>query len=240
MENKQIITLSIIVLIVLALAGFFLYRNMTGVALLPAVQNNENQSVSSEEKTSETDNLGNIRQNMSLFDLFNLNKSVQCTYKLTDDAQGEGMMYVSGKKARAQMNIRTEGQATESNMVSDGETMYVWSGSNGMKMSLSELQKVSEGTAPDVTTNPSVGSLSKDMDVDCRPWVEDASVFTVPSAVTFVDFGEQLNKIKGVGITPGPPASGSGNYQDALKDACKQCDSLSGEQKTQCLQLLKC
>ncbi len=159
----------------------------------------------------------------SIFDLVKLGKTAKCTY--TSDLEStkmEGVSYISGKNVRADFEVITaNNQKMTSHMISDGEWVYSWSSAmpQGFKMKVSETD--ARNTTPS-EKNDATSTLNNKVSYRCTPWVEDTSLFTIPTDVTFTDFTESIKTITG-------------------GDACSACNYLTNpEDKATCKASLGC
>lgn len=163
----------------------------------------------------------------SLKDLLTLGTAQTCTFNNQGSA---GKVYVSGGKVRGDFDTTTESTTTKSHMIIDGNTSYIWMDgqTTGFKMSFNPDQTPS-ATA---STQTSTGSFDPraDMNYECSAWVVDSSMFALPSGVTFQEFN----------IPSSAPAAKSGSGAADNSAQCGYCNSLSGDDKTQCLTALKC
>lgn len=170
----------------------------------------------------------------SLKDLLSSGVAQKCTYSTTDESgTSEGTTYVSGGKVRADFTTVMSGKTTKSHMITDNKTSYVWTDGekNGFKTTISEEDaKADTSVSSDAEFSQSGASLNEKVDYKCSGWVVDGSFFTPPSNVTFTDFSQLF--------APTPaPAQGAGSSSSSQ---CSYCDSLAGEDKTQCLAALNC
>ncbi len=167
-------------------------------------------------------------EQVSLKELLASGKPQKCTFVDTvENTTTSGTVYVASSKMRGDFDTQTEGQTTKSHMILDGNTMSIWTDgqTQGFKMSLGALP----------TPNASLKSqgnvdVDKKLKVNCENWSVDTSEFTLPKDVKFQDFGSF--KLPNTNTTPG--ASDDNSAQ------CAACNSLSGDNKTQCLKVLSC
>lgn len=159
----------------------------------------------------------------SLKDLLTAGVPQKCTFKdVSDQVNMEGTSYIAGGKMRGDFSTTVEGKTSTGHSIFDGKTSYVWMDgtSTGFKMEVD----------PSVTSTPESSTqqgldLNKTLDYSCGVWIVDQSLFNPPEDVTFTSFA--------VPNTSGSPTGGNQNL-------CASCDSLTGDQKTQCLTALKC
>ncbi len=123
---------------------------------------------------------------------------MKCTYSMDiENNVTSGTTYVSGKKMRGDFTVNINNTMMQSHMISDGTTLYTWTDQmpQGMKMMMpttndqNPTDKQPE-QQPDTTIN-----LQQEYDYSCSPWIEDASIFAVPTDIEFVDLSEQTNKM---------------------------------------------
>jgi hypothetical protein len=189
----------------------------------------------------------------SLFDIFNKGQNVMCTINSADpNNKLDGTIYVSGKKMNGRFTVEVADKPMVSNVVSDGEFMYMWSDllPQGIKM---ELSKVEEQAKADPT------SLSKEemenlktfqqmYEYSCEEWDVDENLFNEPRGVTFMDFSD----VNPAGLMNGGNANGAdengmgdgegqGQGQGAPSNMCSSCALIPDpEAKAACLTNFKC
>lgn len=171
--------------------------------------------------TTDSENQGGVK---SLKDLLSSAIAQKCTFSETDESgNSEGTTYVSGGKVRADFSTTASEKTVKSHMISDGKTSYIWTDGekNGFKMTVNEPTPSSAKTDSSDTSVNSEGDLDQKADYKCSGWVVDGSYFIPPSNITFTDFSQTLN-----------PSS------DASQ--CSYCNTLSDDDKTQCLATLNC
>lgn len=179
-------------------------------------------------ETSKPENLETSSISGSFQDLMNMDKSMHCTWNYQDqNGSGDGEVYVSGEKFRANVNIQTpQGQVT-SNSVSDGTWMYQWSNATpqGLKINLQDIQDLAPDAADDQPEHAqgAYQTLTEKYSYNCDPWTVDQSQFQVPAGVNFIDFSQTIQQMQG-------------QMEDIQNNACSMCDLLTGDAQTQCLQ----
>ncbi|MFA5776072.1 MAG: hypothetical protein WC988_00745 [Patescibacteria group bacterium] len=221
-NNKSIlIVFSILILFLLVFVGWKLTSKKPAQDMSSS-QNQQTQKPNEENTTSSVN--GNV------FDLIKLGKILKCTYSM--DAEGvsiSGISYVSGKNMRGDFeNTDPTGSKMQSHMISDGAWVYTWTSASpqGFKMNVSDA----ESKTPTADTGSSANGQNLDnfknnLDFKCNPWVEDTSLFQVPSDIKFTDFSESMKNIN----------SGS---KDTM---CAACDyAQSEEDKAACKKQLGC
>lgn len=121
----------------------------------------------------------------SLKDLLTGNKNVTCTmnYPASDTSSTKGIVYVSGTKMSGAFKVTADGKEMTSNMVSDGQFMYIWTSATpqGFKMKIDQTVAANNsGTQQGVDVN-------KQVDVNCSNWSVDNSKFALPAGITFTE-----------------------------------------------------
>ena len=210
--NKKIIAIAGV--IILLLIGIFAY--------LMSTKNKAGISPASQTATTNETAVGGMK---SLRDLMTAGVAQKCTFKSTvEGVISEGTTYVAGGKMRGDFITEVEGKTTTGHSIYDGKMSYVWmdGNSNGFKMAFD----TSVNTDADVTdTTVQQGlDINQELDYNCSVWITDQSLLTPPANITFMEFSVPT-------ITTGTGTPNS---------LCSSCNSLTGDQKTQCLTALKC
>ena len=162
----------------------------------------------------------------SLKDLLLAGISQKCTYKDSQENMAvEGTVYIAGGKVRGDFSSTNQGQTFSGHTIYDGKVSYVWTEGmkTGFKMAVDPETGKSEGSSSEENVD-----LTKKIDYSCGPWLANESQFTPPSDITFSEFTMPT-------IPAGTSSSGNTN-----QEACKLCNTLTGEAKTQCLTSLNC
>jgi hypothetical protein len=129
----------------------------------------------------------------SLAALMGRGENVTCNVRHTTEAgESTGTVYVMNGKMRADFTTDSSalgGEVVTSHMINDGEWMYMWSDESpqGMKMSVSEVAAGEEGSSAGMSG--SWESFAEAGAYDCTAWTVDASVFSVPGEVSFLELG---------------------------------------------------
>ncbi len=123
----------------------------------------------------------------TLRSLLSLGKDVVCTFN-GSNSQGEvsGTMYISGTMMRGDFTMTggTQGNAL-SHMIRSGDSIYVWSGTQGARMHMSDM----EGSG---AQNKTTVNLDQAVEYSCDDWEKDTSQFSVPQNITFIDLSAML------------------------------------------------
>jgi outer membrane lipoprotein-sorting protein len=188
MKNKKPILIAVTVIILMLLV--FAVWKLTNKGSVQNTQPSQGQQSQTTQKPNEQDTVSSVSGNV--FDLIKLGKTLKCTYSM--DSQGvtvSGISYISGKNMRGDFeSMDPSGNKIQSHMISDGEWVYTWTSATpqGFKMKLSDAE--SETTpAPNATTQ-NQDFFKNNVDYKCGPWIEDPSLFRLPSDITFTDFSE--------------------------------------------------
>jgi hypothetical protein len=142
-------------------------------------------------------NLGvnaNAKAKGSFRSLMALGKNTECSFTgVNSGVTSSGTVFVTAAgNMRGDFTSQTSsGTKTSSMIVKDG-TAYVWSGTQGAKMSTSFM--TSAQAKAQAGTQQSV-DLDSQVDYSCKDWTVDQSKFTLPAGVNFVDI-EALMKLK--------------------------------------------
>jgi hypothetical protein len=155
----------------------------------PIVQNNEPIA-----QTTGNGGSGDGSQNLggktTISKLLTSGKSLRCTYeeKMEKDNTLSETIYVSGKKFRIDI-LMSAMEGYEFHMISDGKWVYTWNSlaNKGTKFNAAEL----EGTKP-INGGQQGADINKEMELDCRSWVPQSSMFDLPSGMEFTDDTAEL------------------------------------------------
>jgi len=157
----------------------------------------KNNDSKDETKTENKENVGNeARGKGSIRSLLSLGKEAQCTVTSTssDGTKMSGTTYVAGNQMRGDFTMTaSNGTKTESHMIRNANDIYVWTGTQGAKMNISELQSQVKATS----TMKGQVDFNQDVDYECEDWDKDESKFTVPTNVTFVDVAAMMKSTQG-------------------------------------------
>jgi hypothetical protein len=211
-NKKAIIT--VVVLLLLALGGYAVMSWKT-TPVKKISEASPTETISEKAPASE-----------SLKDLLSSGKSQTCTFTTnSEDYSGSGTVYVGGEMMRGDFTTMVSGAEMKSHMIVKDKTSYIWT--EGQKQGIKttfEDQNVSEDlTGTPAQTGQKGPDVNAEYSYDCKDWTIDPSMLELPAGVVFASVTEMIGG--------GSPAAGG---------QCAVCDSLEGEQKTQCLTALKC
>jgi len=105
--------------------------------------------------------------------LVGLKQSLTCSIKTTVGTKRSGTLYVAEGKVRINF--------TSSSMIADGTYLYAWLASATKGVQLPAAQSASGSV---IAANGGIDP-GNDISYSCSAWVENSSVFTPPSTVTF-------------------------------------------------------
>ncbi len=148
----------------------------------------------------------------SLKDLLALSGAQKCTFTSTETpGVSDGVVYVSGGKVRGDFTTTVENQTSRTHVITDSNNVYFWTDG--------QTSGIKMGIDIQATPGAPGGAIdwNTQADYNCTQGAVDASLFEVPSTIKFTEF-----KI---------PSTSS---------QCEQCNILSGDLKTKCLETLKC
>ncbi len=215
--NKKVVIAIVVILLLLLGGGVFVMskRNKSKTTSAPTTI-----SVSPTSAVQETSQ----ENQKSLRDLLTAGVPQKCTFSdVSSEVNMQGTSYIANGKVRGDFSTTADGKTTNGHTIFDGKVSYVWMDgtSTGFKMEINPT----EGSTSNSSTQQGL-DLNKTLDYNCDVWVPDQTLFTPPTNVTFTSFSVPTSTVEG---------STTGN-----KSLCSSCDSLTGEQKTQCLTALKC
>jgi hypothetical protein len=144
------------------------------------------------------------QQQPTLREWFESGKGVKC---IIDTPEGEVEVSSKGDKVRidgiayADMsNPASAGETQKGTTLTNGDWIYMWSGKNGTKMNIEEMNKISEDMGDDEQIDPEdysweswVGDQEDDESIyECSEEKFSDAVFEAPSDVEFKDLGEMM------------------------------------------------
>lgn len=169
----------------------------------------------------------------SLKNLLALGVSQKCTYTITEQGMtSSATIYLSGETMRVDSQTTTSGKTESARMLIANKIMYIWGDGmpQGIKMPIPDANTP---TSQNTQGNVQMIDLDKEMNYSCSPWSADASYFTPPANVKFMDMSQMMNQV----APTGGVGAGSVDVQ-ALQ--CGACDSLPEPDKSECRQALGC
>lgn len=172
-KKNLLIAGAVVLLLVIAGVGFMMMSKSSGKSA-------EDLTVS---KDSAKDTTGESTTKGSIRSLLSGGKNITCTVAYPDNGGG-GTMYIADKKMRGDFTTKDAGgKQIESHMVQDGEFIYSWMGTQGVKMKID----TSANASPAAGSAQQGADLDKQQDMKCSSWSIDNSKFAVPADVKFMD-----------------------------------------------------
>jgi len=224
MTRQAILAIVVGILILFGGVGAFLYSKNK-----PA-DTTSNATVSTE---ITDDSNGNLQGTIK--DILSSGDTSTCTFSTSGPTSDTaGTVYVSEDKARGNFVTTIDGKNTNSHLLRDGDTFYVWGDGipTGMKMTMSIDQMTSA-----IENDSTYSSIDPNMNVEykCDSWTEDPTVFTPPSNIKFTS----MDSLMQMGLSKAPTGAQS-NPPGAASNECAICNSLSGQAKTACQEQFSC
>lgn len=132
----------------------------------------------------------------NIFDLAGRGGEQKCEWSVSAEGyEGTGTVYVDNGKFASVVSGSANGVSFTAHTVSDGEFMYSWTDMApfGMKISITKAKEMSAQANAEVeatggTPDTAVGDVSAAYDYDCDSWNPDASIFELPTNITFSEF----------------------------------------------------
>jgi len=147
-----------------------------------------------------------VNKNNTLLGWLKRGKGVRCAIKSEDE---EVIMQTKNNKVRidglAGMMGQTEEETEEPGaMISDGEWVYIWSGTGGMKMNIKDMQESmpeeQKAQAKDYSwENMAKAWQDEEAEYDCKEARIADTIFTPPNNIEFVDFSQFMSGMTDLG-----------------------------------------
>ncbi|MDO8241048.1 MAG: hypothetical protein Q7T51_03670 [Candidatus Moranbacteria bacterium] len=184
--NKNIIVGVVVAIIVLGAGAFFF---MKGKSVNAPVNGVANQVVEQGGVTSA------VKQ--GLMGMLENATGVKCS---VSDATGSYTVIAKGEKARIEgMNFANPSDPTQKDergtMINNGDWAFIWSGKEGMKFNMKEMQAANPQTAAEEPTDWrgwAAEMQNSGAKYECNPTVATDLDFTPPADVKFQDLGEMM------------------------------------------------
>jgi len=185
-----------------------------------------------EKSDDESSGLGTISGGLK--ELFAKGKSMQCDFEHTaETGVTSGTVYISGNDMRGDFElVQQDGKTVTSNMIRKGDTSYVWSSEfdQGFKTVIPEVTNEADNNYDQTAmqSDPFAELENQNVTYDCKPWIVNATMFTPPSDIEFVDYSAQMQKMQ--------------RDEDSVKSLqCSACDQApDATSKEQCRKALGC
>jgi len=217
-QNKPMLAVIAVLVILLLLGAFFFMKKSDK----PATSGTTGDTTMEQEEGNDDTSMMENGKN-TLMGIMGMGKSLECSfsYETAGKAASTGLMFISGQKVYGEFGSEVGGKQATTNMIQDGEYIYMWGSAMPEGIKMKAVTTVPTGGAG-VTTpqNTQYFDPNQQMDFKCKPWNADNAKFTVPSDVTFRDMSAMM--------------------EDAKKGQCAACAQLQGEAKTTCEKQLGC
>lgn len=151
----------------------------------------QNTPASDQNSAARESATGKATGKMSLKSLLGSGTSQQCTF--SDTAGGttsSGTVYIAGGKMRGDFTSTASGRTTNGHMIVMNDTSYIWTDGTTQGFKTSTNASASSQTGQSIDVN-------KEGDYSCSAWSTNASEFTLPQNVTFVDINAMIPAIPG-------------------------------------------
>ncbi|HRH26335.1 MAG TPA: hypothetical protein PLF31_02600 [Candidatus Paceibacterota bacterium] len=159
--------------------------------------------MTNEERDAQVGVQANNNGSSSIRTLLSLGKNVRCDVK-TDESNG--VAFVAGNRVRADFEVTASAStADDAHMIADGEHVYVWSGSQGMKMVAADANS---STSAQTQGNTQAG-LDTQIEYTCTDWVVDEEKFTPPTTVNFTDISAMIRGNVNSGVNVNTSVTGT-------------------------------
>lgn len=202
-QKGFLVPLIIIIIAALGITGgvYVTQRNKKHIenkSVVPTQLNTEEQFEVSKNTTTDTStnaavsstiqSSSKIKMNMTLAELltFLKGKDLVCTGSVTSNGGTSSITtYIHGTTIRGDATTTHNGITTKGGVIMKGNDVYAWQGSLGAKLALSANFNLESA----LSLGGSKSNLNNKSDYTCEPWTVDIRKFTLPSAVTFSDYG---------------------------------------------------
>jgi len=181
-----------------------------GGAFVLSNRNNPEVSKTAEIETNPQTN-SSTEAPRSIKDLLSYKGTQQCSFSSEGNT---GLIYMSGGKMRADFTVTLTPGNTNSHMIVDGQSVYIWTENQttGVKITTDAIEEF------DTPNQAATIDPNQDMDFNCSSWTANQSVFTPPTNVSFAEIDSSL-KVDG----NAPPAI-----------SCSTCDTMPESARADC------
>jgi hypothetical protein len=211
----------VIVLLLLVIGGTFFLS-----------QKSSSKTTGAEEKTETTQQGNQIAKpegvQGSIKSLLASGKTNTCTFsKTTNDVTIKGTVYTGNGKVREDFSSTAANSTMNGHMIVDGKIGYMWNDAmkgQGYKFDMTAGQPTSSTSG-----KSQVPDINQDINFSCQGWTLDASVFALPTDVTFTSFSmpgavttrSEENPIQGQGGDSSACGACNSIPAGAGRDSCK-------------------
>jgi hypothetical protein len=210
----------IIVLVLLAIAGYFGYTQFKG-----SKSTNPSNVVTEGAKAVGGAVKGTIQ------DLLTSGKSVTCAVSDEAAGGGTGTIFVSGKRMAGDFTTDVDGKKVVGHMITDGTYSYIWSSdqTEGIKMKIDEIKITPGAEGNGQPTSAEVFDLKKQTGLKCSPWSPDSNKFNPPTNIKFSDLTEMMKGFTQPKTT-GKTTTQQGSVCDQIPDATAKAECVKALQ----------
>jgi hypothetical protein len=172
--------------------------------------------------------------------LLSMAGSQKCTFQA--EAAGvktSGTIYLHQGAMRADTKVFVNNIDTEAHTILTGNTAYMWGSAmpQGVKMNIAKFKEQSVKQPKESQSF----DMTKEMNYSCSGWSYDASYFTVPSNVTFMDINQMMQGKMGGSVPNGTAASmNTGANVNTANTGCDACNQVPEGARAQCKAALNC
>lgn len=193
--------IGIVVVLLLAIGG--------GALVLSKRNNSEVSTQTAVETTSPMNPSAEAPRTIK--ELLTYTGTQQCSFSTEGNT---GQVYMSGGKMRGDFTITIPQGNTDSHMIVDGQTVYIWSENqtNGLKITSDVIGEF------DTPNQAAVIDPNQDMNFSCSSWTVNQSIFVPPTSITFAELDSSL-KVDG----NAPPSI-----------SCSTCDTMPESARADC------
>lgn len=221
MKQNNTVLLVVVALVLIGAGAFFMSQRGGDASVASRTQSGNEQMAES----------GGGMMGKSLMDLLKSGVAQKCTFSSeTEGTSVEGVTYMSGGNVRSDYSTSDGTTDVSGHVIVSDSMSYMWMDGeeNGVKMKI-DPEEYEEGVAKMEKEQQSMQSfdMNAQMDYNCSPWVVDGGMFTPPANVQFADMSAMMESMMG-------------GEEGDTSAACAVCDSLSGEEQSQCKTALNC
>lgn len=181
--------LIVIVVVVLAIGGsIYLSKNKK--------EGSNNSNTRMAEKALSSENLGaklslEVNEDGTIRDLMELGKDAACGFTtVANGYESRGVIFVTTSgDVSGDFEVNTGSDMVESHLVLKDKVSYLWSGSEGVKMTVPD-------TAEEEIAEESPIGLDAEFDFDCYNWTKDDSRFEIPDDIEFLDIDAMIQNME--------------------------------------------
>lgn len=223
-NNTGLVVAILLVLLILGGGGFFLFSRSRS-----KTKDTSSQAAQTEQAAPTATN---AMQKQSLKNLMSMSSNQMCTFQ-DNETGSAGTMYIGSGKVRGDFTGKMTSTTVTSHMIATGQEVYMWMDGQktGFKMTMSAME------TPQASVSNTV-DLNRQVAYECSPQTPDASLFAIPTTVTFTDYSKMMQNPAGMMEST---KSGSTGIDPKVKaQQCAACAQLPASQQAQCKAALKC